>query len=127
VTMHPPRATSRAVRAITLVTVGSNLDPPLQNPSHRETQHHTRPENTRPQPLAIPVTVGSPSHGIARSTTPMPTEPLKQKACESESREAARRGGMARSSEEVSDKEMEPRGRVQGGWFGASTGNGRNP
>jgi hypothetical protein len=38
-----------------------------------------------------------------------------------------RRGGMTRSSDEVSDKEMEPRGRVDGGWFEVSTGNGRNP
>ena len=65
--------------------------------------------------------------GTWEPSAPMPTEPLKQKTCESESREAARRGGMARSSEEVSDKEMEPRGRVQGGWFSVSTGNGRNP
>ena len=64
--------------------------------------------------------------GTWEPSAPMRTEPLKQKTCESESREAARRGGMARSSEEISDKEMEPRGQVQGGWLRASTGNGRN-
>lgn len=57
----------------------------------------------------------------------MLTEPLKQKTCESVSRKAARRGGMACSSLEVSDKEMEPRGRNHAGWFAVSTGNRRNP
>jgi len=52
--------------------------------------------------------------GTWEPSVSMLTEPLKQKPCESESREAARRDGMARSSEEVSDKEMEPRGHVQG-------------
>jgi len=57
----------------------------------------------------------------------MLTEPLKQQTCQSVSRKAARRGGTARSSDEVSDKEMEPRGRNQEGWFAESTGNRRNP
>ena len=57
----------------------------------------------------------------------MLTEPLKQQTCESVSRKAARRGGTARSSNEVSDKEMEPRGRDHEGWFAVSTGNRRNP
>ena len=57
----------------------------------------------------------------------MLTEPLKQQTCKSVSREAARRGGTARSSSEVSDKEMEPRGRDHEGWFEVSTGNRRNP
>jgi hypothetical protein len=56
----------------------------------------------------------------------MPTERPKQKTCEGLSREAARRGGSARSSDEVPDKGMERRGRVQEGWFVTSTGNGRN-
>jgi hypothetical protein len=57
----------------------------------------------------------------------MTNERLKQKTCESWSSEAVRRGGMARSSEEILDKGMEPRGHVDEGWFKASTGNGRNP
>ena len=65
--------------------------------------------------------------GTWEPSAPMETEPRKQKPCERWSRNAVRRGGMARSSEEVSDKEMEPRGRVQGGWIRVSTGNGRNP
>ena len=65
--------------------------------------------------------------GTWEPSAPMETERLKQKTCESWSRKAARRGGMARSSDEVSDKEMEPRGRGHGGWFLVSTGNGRNP
>jgi hypothetical protein len=65
--------------------------------------------------------------GTWEPSAPMRTERLKQKTCESWSRDAVRRGGMTRSSDEVSDKEMEPRGRVDGGWFEVSTGNGRNP
>jgi len=65
--------------------------------------------------------------GTWEPSAPMATERLKQKPCKSWSRKAAQRGGMARSSEEVSDKEMEPRGRGQRGWFAVSTGNGRNP
>jgi len=64
--------------------------------------------------------------GTWEPSAPMATEWLKQKTCESPSREAARRGGMARSSNEVSDKEMEPRGRVHGVWFQGSTESGRN-
>ena len=64
--------------------------------------------------------------GTWEPSAPMTTERFKQKTCKSQSRKAARRGGMARSSGEVSDKEMEPRGRVNEGWFMASTGNGRN-
>jgi hypothetical protein len=56
----------------------------------------------------------------------MLTERLQQKTCKSQSRDAASRGGTARSSEEVSDKEMERRGDVDGDWFDGSTGNGRN-
>ena len=65
--------------------------------------------------------------GTWEPSAPMATEQLKQKTCESRSRKAARRDGMARSSDEVSDKEMEPRGHKHGGWFAVSTGNGRNP
>ena len=64
--------------------------------------------------------------GTWEPSAPMPTERLKQKTCENRSRNAVRRGGMARSSEEVSDKEMELRGRVHGGRTPRSTGNGRN-
>ena len=66
-------------------------------------------------------------YGTWEPSVPMRTKRPKQKTCEGRSRDAVRRGGMARSSDEVSDKEMEPRGRVDGGWFAASTGNGRNP
>ena len=64
--------------------------------------------------------------GTWEPSAPMPTERFKQTPCEDRSRNAARRGGMARSSNEVPDKGMEPRGRIQGGWFAVSTGNGRN-
>jgi hypothetical protein len=64
--------------------------------------------------------------GTWEPSEPMVTEWLKQKTCKSQSRKAARRDGMARSSEEVSDKEMEPRGCVNEGWFMESTGNGRS-
>ena len=46
----------------------------------------------------------------------MLTEQFKQKPCEDLSRKAARRGGTVRSSEEVPDKGMEPRDRVQRDW-----------
>ncbi len=65
--------------------------------------------------------------GTWEPSAPMRTERLKQKTCKSRSRNAVRRDGMARSSEEVPDKGMEPRGHEHGGWFAASTGNGRNP
>ena len=50
--------------------------------------------------------------GTWEPSAPMRTERLKQKPCESWSRDAVRRGGTACSSSEVSDKEMEPRSRV---------------
>ena len=65
--------------------------------------------------------------GTWEPSAPMQTEPLKQKTCESQSRDAVRRGGLARSSYEIPDKGMEPRGQEHGGWFAVSTGNGRNP
>jgi hypothetical protein len=64
--------------------------------------------------------------GTWEPSAPMQTERFKQKTCENWSREAVRRDGMARSSKEVPDKGMEPRGREHGGWFAVSTGNGRN-
>jgi len=48
--------------------------------------------------------------GTWEPPAPMQTERLKQKPCQSWSREAVRRGGKARSSWERSDKEREPRG-----------------
>jgi hypothetical protein len=65
--------------------------------------------------------------GTWEPSAPMRTERLKQKPCESWSRNAVRRGGMARSSEEVCERQKEPRGHGQGGGFAVSTGNGRNP
>lgn len=65
-------------------------------------------------------------YGTWEPSVPMATERTKQKTCEARSREAARRGGSTRSSEEVPDKGMEPRGRAHGGWAVMSTGNGRN-
>ena len=65
--------------------------------------------------------------GTWEPSVPILTEGFKQKPCENQSRNAARRGGMARSSWEVPDKGMEPRGHVQDGWYTESTGNGRNP
>jgi len=65
--------------------------------------------------------------GTWEPSVPMRTERPKQKTCEGWSRETVRRGGTARSSYEVFDKGTEPRGRVDGGWFAVSTGNGRNP
>jgi hypothetical protein len=56
----------------------------------------------------------------------MLTERFKQKPCESLSKDAARRGGTIRSSEEVPDKGMERRDRVHRGWDIVSTGNGRS-
>jgi hypothetical protein len=63
--------------------------------------------------------------GTWEPSAPVKTERLKQKPCESLSRKTARRGGTACSSNEVFDKEMEPRGRANEGWFVESTGNGR--
>lgn len=64
--------------------------------------------------------------GTWEPSVPMATERLKQQTCESLSRDAARRDGKARSSQEVPDKGMERRGLVQTGGFVRSTGNGRN-
>jgi hypothetical protein len=64
--------------------------------------------------------------GTWEPSAPMKTERFQQKTCKNQSRNAARRGGMACSSNEISDKEMEPRGHVNEGWFMESTGNGRN-
>ena len=65
--------------------------------------------------------------GTWEPSAPMQTERFKQKTCKSWSRNAVRRDGMARSSDEVPDKGMEPRGHEHEGWFAVSTGNGRNP
>jgi hypothetical protein len=64
--------------------------------------------------------------GTWEPSVPMETERFKQKTCESLSREAARRGGATRSSQEIPDKGMERRGRTHKGWLVVSTGNGRN-
>jgi hypothetical protein len=56
----------------------------------------------------------------------MLTEQFKQKPCEDLSRKAARRGGTVRSSEEVPDKGMEPRDRVQRDWNIVPTRDGRS-
>jgi hypothetical protein len=64
--------------------------------------------------------------GTWEPSSPMKTERLQQKTCKSQSRDAALRGGRARSSKELSDKEREPRGCVNGDWVEWSTGNGRN-
>src|SRR5512139_3252626 len=93
----------------------------------REEQGRSLFRALRPPALRWHESVRQQLCGTWEPSAPMTTERLKQKTCESWSRDAVRRGGMARSSEEVSDKEMEPRGRVDGGWFAASTGNGRNP
>ncbi len=65
--------------------------------------------------------------GTWEPSTTMATEKLQQKTCKSQSRKAASRDGIARSSNEASDKEVEPRGCVKGDWFDGSTDNGRNP
>jgi hypothetical protein len=82
---------------------------------------------SRPPALRWHESVAQRLSGTWEPSAPMINERLKQKTCESWSSKAVRRGGMARSSEEVSDQGMEPRGRVDGGCFKASTGNGRNP
>ena len=64
--------------------------------------------------------------GTWEPSAPMRTEELKQRTCESPSRDAASRGGTARNSHEVADKAMERRSRVQGGWSAVPTGNGRS-
>ena len=64
--------------------------------------------------------------GTWEPSAPMLTERFKQKPCESLSKDAARRGGTIRSSEEVPDKGMERRDRVHRGWNIVPTGNGRS-
>jgi hypothetical protein len=64
--------------------------------------------------------------GTWEPSAPMLTERFKQKPCESLSRDAARRGGKARSSGEVPDKGMERRGLSYGGGLIWSTGDGRS-
>lgn len=64
--------------------------------------------------------------GTWEPSAPMPTERLKQKPCESLSREAVRRGGTVRSSVEGPDKGHGAKGLCSGGWFARSTGNGRS-
>jgi hypothetical protein len=64
--------------------------------------------------------------GTWEPSVPILTERFKQKPCKNHSREAAQRGGITRSSEEVPEKRMERRGRNYGGGFNESTGNGRN-
>jgi hypothetical protein len=81
----------------------------------------------RPPALRWHDSVAWRSCGTWEPSTPMLTERLQQKTCKSQSRDAASRGGTVRSSKEVSDKEMERRGCVDGDWFNGSTGNGRNP
>src|ERR1700683_2610054 len=79
---------------------------------------------TRPPALRWHDSVAPRLCGTWEPSAPMRTERLKQRSCESPSREAASRDGTARSSEEVPDKGMERRSRVQGGWNIVSTGNG---
>ena len=64
--------------------------------------------------------------GTWEPSAPMLTERFKQKPCEILSRDAARRGGKARSSGEVPDKGMELRGLSYGDRLMGSTGNGRS-
>ena len=64
--------------------------------------------------------------GTWEPSAPMPTERLKQKPCESLSREAAQRDGTVRSSVEGLDKGHGAKGLCSGGWLARSTGNGRN-
>jgi hypothetical protein len=56
----------------------------------------------------------------------MSTEKLKWKNHKGESTEAVPRGGTTRSSEEVLDKGMEPRGCVREPKFNEPTSNGRS-
>jgi hypothetical protein len=65
--------------------------------------------------------------GTWEPSAPMQTEGFKQKTCENRIRDAVRRGGMARSSNEVPDKGMEPRGCSNEVWFNEPTSNGRSP
>ena len=93
----------------------------------RERQGRSLFRALRPPALRWHESVTQRLSGTWEPSAPMRTERLKQKTCEGGSRNAVRRGGMARSSQEVSDKEMEPRGRIHGAWFAVTTGNGRNP
>jgi hypothetical protein len=103
-----------------------NEDQTVAESLAREGQGRSLFRALRPPALRWHQAVTQRLSGTWEPSAPMLTERLKQKTCEGWSREAARRGGMARSSEEVSDKGMEPRGHVHGGWFAVSTGNGRN-
>ena len=118
----------------------TNVSEPLmtcrkrRNEDQTEVESLTREERGRslfrapwPPALRWREAVAQQLSGTWEPSAPMRTERLKQKTCESESRKAARRGGLARSSNEVPDKGMESRGREHGGWFAVSTGNGRNP
>ena len=64
--------------------------------------------------------------GTWEPSAPMLTERLKQMPCESLSRDAVRRGGMIRSSDEIPDKGIERRGHVNGGWIMEPTNSGRS-
>ena len=93
----------------------------------REEQGRSLFRALRPPALRWHESVRQQLCGTWEPSAPMTTERRKQKPCERRSRNAVRRGGTARSSEEVPDKGMEPRGRGQSGWFAVSTGSGRNP
>jgi hypothetical protein len=80
----------------------------------------------RPPALRWRELVMRPLCGTWEPSAPMLTEQLKQKLCESLSREAVRRDGKARSSQEVPEKRMERRGLSYGGRSMGSTGNGRS-
>ena len=92
----------------------------------REEQGRSLFRALRPPALRWHESVAQQLDGTWEPSAPMRTERLKQKTCESQSRNAAQRDGTACSSKEVSDKGMEPRGRENEGWFMESTGNGRN-
>ena len=105
-----------------------------RNEDQTEVESLTREERGRslfrapwPPALRWHESVAQQLSGTWEPSAPMRTERLKQKTCKRRSRNAVRRGGMARSSNEVPDKGTEPRGHEHGGWFAVSTGNGRNP
>jgi hypothetical protein len=64
--------------------------------------------------------------GTWEPSAPMRTENTKRKPREVESREAAQRDGTARSSKEVPDKGMEPRGRAEEALINEPTCKGRS-
>ncbi len=64
--------------------------------------------------------------GTWEPSAPMRTEKIKRKPREIESREAAPRGGTTRSSDEVPDKGMEPRGRADEALNNVPTCKGRS-